>query len=83
MNMKKLQTALAVFVEKWRVACEKISAAVARWILRQEDTPQRRQYLANLELEAALERRLLEAQKANKPRDSQGRYTKRSAPHRA
>lgn len=83
LNMKNLQAALAVFVEKWRVACEQIGAAVAHWILRQEDTPERRRYLANLELEAALERRLLEAHKANKPRDNQGRYTKRSDPHRA
>lgn len=60
LNMKKLQAEWVVFAEKVRVAFEKISEAVARWILRQEDTPQRRQYLANLELEAALERRLLD-----------------------
>lgn len=83
LNMKKFQAEWVVCAEKVRVAFEKISEAVARWVLRQGDTPQRRQYLANLELEAALERRLLEAQKANKPRDSHGRYTKRSAPHRA
>lgn len=80
MNMKKWQTD---FLEIWRLACEHSRTILERWILEQEDTPERKRYLANLELEAAMERRLLEAHTAKKPRDSQGRYTKRSAIHRA
>ncbi|MFT8597688.1 hypothetical protein [Acetobacter orientalis] len=70
-------------MEKWKIAWARFHAAIARWILEQEDTPERKRYLANLELEAVMERRLLEAHTAKKPRDSQGRYTKRSAIHRA
>ncbi|MFT9046216.1 hypothetical protein [Acetobacter orientalis] len=70
------------FGQRLNVALCRLQAGFERWIIEQSDTPERRRYLANLELEAALERRLLEKQH-NKPRDNQGRYTKRSAAHRA
>ncbi|MFT8334707.1 MAG: hypothetical protein ABF628_00865 [Acetobacter orientalis] len=74
---------------RWEKFSQRLSAIIgrlqvsfARWILEQGNTPERSRYLANLELEAALERHMLEKQQ-NKPRDNQGRYTKRSAAHRA
>ena len=70
------------FGQRLNAASCRLQAGFERWIIEHSDTPERRRYLANLELEAALERRLLEKQQ-NKPRDNQGRYTKRSAPHRA
>ena len=70
------------FGQRLNAALCRLQARLERWIIEQSDTPERRRYVANLELEAALERRLLEKQQ-NKPRDNQGRYTKRSAAHRA